>query len=424
MRRSLLFVLLPLACGPAVQSEDPDGSTSGGATPPGSDASSDASSDTDAPTTFADETSTSEGDREPLCGDGILHPSEGCDDGNERNADGCSADCRPSGSTPWSRPLASGFAVGLTSRDGAAVATVQQLQGIDPTVVLAGFDAEGVSRGVFVDTGGLSDLDIARNPVELLPDGRVALAYPVSDGTSLVRHFGVLDLGSGTVEGYLSEDPWTRTYGVATDAEAVLVLRGTVDGEARTEAFDANATHVWTEASTRQTASDAPLAEGALLRRSKPGGVAVTRGTDDVLVSWTLSPDQGQGTPLAMVPEGARPAAFSDGVRAWIWTGEALLETDEDTRVVQSAPRTFGGDLLWADAFGLVVTSGDELVLHDEQGNERLSVVLPLDPETGAALEPRFVRPDADGAGLFVLADAGIPPDGSSGPVSLHYVVR
>jgi cysteine-rich repeat protein len=45
-----------------------------------------------------------EGECVPLtdaCGDGIVDPGEECDDGNLTDADGCNADCRPSGSSRW-----------------------------------------------------------------------------------------------------------------------------------------------------------------------------------------------------------------------------------------------------------------------------------------------------------------------------------
>lgn len=39
---------------------------------------------------------------EGSCGDGIVDPGEECDDGDLTDADGCNADCRPSGSVRWS----------------------------------------------------------------------------------------------------------------------------------------------------------------------------------------------------------------------------------------------------------------------------------------------------------------------------------
>lgn len=37
------------------------------------------------------------------CGDGVVDPDEACDDGNERDGDGCNRDCRPSGEPIWER---------------------------------------------------------------------------------------------------------------------------------------------------------------------------------------------------------------------------------------------------------------------------------------------------------------------------------
>jgi cysteine-rich repeat protein len=41
------------------------------------------------------------------CGDGVVDPDEECDDGNDRNADGCNVDCRISGQEIW-RDLVNG----------------------------------------------------------------------------------------------------------------------------------------------------------------------------------------------------------------------------------------------------------------------------------------------------------------------------
>lgn len=44
------------------------------------------------------------------CGDGKLDLNEDCDDGNTDDADGCNADCTPSGAVVWSQTIGSGVA--------------------------------------------------------------------------------------------------------------------------------------------------------------------------------------------------------------------------------------------------------------------------------------------------------------------------
>ncbi|MCA9707600.1 MAG: hypothetical protein KDK70_17235 [Myxococcales bacterium] len=67
----------------------------------------------------------------PGCGDGIQDAYEGCDDGNLVDADGCNADCQPSGRLLWDDVVGSGFGF---AEDGMAVAAAA-----DGTVFVGGY---------------------------------------------------------------------------------------------------------------------------------------------------------------------------------------------------------------------------------------------------------------------------------------------
>lgn len=81
------------------------------------------------------------------------------------------------------------------------------------------------------------------------------------------------------------------------------------------------------------------------------------------------------------------------------------------------------GELLWADANGLVVAQEDTLILYDTAAVERVSA--PIGIPDGLVMSAQFVRPVLAGGGLFVLADTGLPldPDNADNALLL-YVVR
>lgn len=417
-----------LACGPSVPTPAEQGSATSGATE--SNASSPESTSTGPAGGSADVSTGSEGGDAGVCGDGVVDVDEACDDGNGDNADGCSATCESSGSLRWSQGLAPGFGTGLTSRDGRVVSAVQQFDAsFLPVIVVEGFDAGGTPLGAFIDSGGLSDISIARNPVELLGDGTVALAYPVRSD-DVERDFGVLDLDAGLVASYTAQgDRWTPGYGVATVGDAITVVHGSDVAESGLvlERFDAEANLLESRPLDLGPGNHRPFFRGGVLRRNWPISAFPTSRDDGALELWSYLSDIGElyAGPLGELVENVEPAAFSSGDAMWIWNGVELMRTDEQDHVVESQPRAFEGELLWADAFGLVTHSNGALILYDAAGAERLRATL---PETGGEDRPvqaSFVRPDLDGAGLFVLVDHGVPVDVGPGlRVSLHYIVR
>ncbi len=411
-----------LACGPSVQAGDSDPSATGGGS--GVEASSSGEDPSD-----GEGGTHSGGESEAVCGDGIVDATEGCDDGNTVNADGCSERCEVSGTLRWTASLADGFGVGLTSRDGQAVAAVQQFEGLSPTIVVEGYDSEGDQTGSFVDPGGLADLDIARSPVELLPDRTVALAYPIVSAEGH-RDFATLDFSQGIVGSFSDEQGrWSRTHGVATGGSAVMVLHSAaVDaGEQLVlDQFDAAANRVGSIPLQLDPQSHSPAFRGGVLRRDFPMSVFLTTRDDGTLELGThlLSGSDVYSTPIGALAANARASAFSDGREMWIWTGAELVRTDAQDHPVDTQPRSFDGELLWADEFGLVVGTEGAVVLYDAGGTERLTATLPTDAPTPA--KASFVRPDVSGAGVFVLVDQGVPVDvgESQTPVALHYLVR
>ncbi len=422
-----------LACGPSVQTPGEAGSaTSGEAEAGGSSSGDSTTSSTETAGESGEGSTGSSGGAAAVCGDGIAHADEGCDDGNLDNADGCSATCEVSGSFRWTQPLAAGFGTGLTSRDGRVVSAVQQFDAsFSPVIVVEGFDDVGTGVGEFVDNGGLSDLSIARNPVELLPDGTVALAYPVrSEGDA--RDFAVLDLGVGLVATFTGEgDGWVPSYGVATSGDAITVVHATgfeKEPGLVLERFDADANLLESVPLDLGSGNHRPFFRGGVLRRDFPISAFLTSRDGGALELWSFLPgiEKVYAGPIGNAAEDARPSAFSSGGAIWIWTGTELVQTDLQDHIVASEPRTFEGELVWADEFGLVTDADGELILYDTTGAERLRVTLPGGEER--PVQASFVRPDLDGAGLFVLVDHGVPADVDPGgpglPVALHYVVR
>ena len=416
-----------------MQTPGEEGSATSGETGPDESSSGGMGSTSSDPESGSDESSSESSGTPPVvCGDGIVDGEEACDDGNQDNADGCSATCEASGTFRWTQALAPGYGTGLTSRDGRAVSAVQQFDSsLSPVVVVEGFDGVGTRLGEHVDQGGLSDLDIARAPVELLSDGTVALAYLVSSNDDF-RHFAVLDLESGLIGTFGDQDDeWTGGYGVATAGDAITVVQRRGFGEDSQlvlQRFDGEANLLDSTPLDLGAGEHRPFFRGGVLRRNFPISAFLTSRDDGVLELWSCLPgiDELYAGPIGDAVEGVRPAAFSDGGAMWIWTGAELIRTDEQDHFVTNEPRNFDGELVWADEYGLVVDLEGELVLYDATGAERLSVTLPGGEER--PVKASFVRPDLDGAGLFVLADHGVGPDVDPGgpglPVSLHYIVR
>lgn len=388
-----------LACGPSVQTPGEEGSATSGETEAGGSSSGDpATSSTETAGESGEGSTGSSGGAAAVCGDGIVDADEGCDDGNLDNADGCSATCEVSGSFRWTQALAAGFGTGLTSRDGRVVSAVQQFDAsFSPVIVVEGFDDVGTRLGEFVDNGGLSDISVARNPVELLPDGTVALAYPVRSADD-ARDFAVLDLGSGLVATFSDGgDGWVPGYGVATSAAAITVVHGTgIEDEPGLvlERFDAEANLLESVPLDLGPGNHRPFFRGGVLRRDFPISAFLTSRDDGALELWSFLPgiEQVYAGPIGDAAEDARPSAFSSGGVMWIWNGAELLQTDSQDHIVASEPRAFEGDLVWADEFGLVTDADGELILYDATGAEQLRVTLPGGEER--PVQASFVRPD------------------------------
>ncbi len=400
-----------IACGPTVSGGDADGTGTSESSTTSNDASTSAS-----PT---DPDGSSDA---PLggCGDGVLDPGEGCDDGNMDNADGCSAECLPSGTSVWSVPL-EGFGVGLDVRDGLSVAGTQIFDGaFEPTVIVTGIARDGTTVGSLIDVGGLSDLDLARQPIAIGPDGTVALGYAVvspRDG-SPSRYVARADLSAGTQWEFISEERWSTYYGTAWTKDGIVVMHDELDesGEVRlVDWFSEDGVRLDRLSIPTEVT---PLSRGAISARPITS-VGVLTLSDRAIIEfhWTALPSESWGVdPVGMnPPASSRPRAFSDGLRLRIWTELERIEIDELDHVVSTTPHVVVGEVLWADAWGFVVRDGQALHVYGADDQLRWSVELPLTPS--------FVRGDVD-LGLVVLSDSGVSPGLRDAEASLDYFVR
>ncbi len=420
-----------IACGPAVGTEGTTESGTGGqSTLSGETSGLQTSSDAESGALTSG--SSASGGPQPMCGDGVAEGDEACDDGNEENADGCSAMCETSGTTRWNQLLPQGFAVGLSAREGRVAAAVQQfVNEFEPTIVIAGRDSIGASLGEFIDVGGLSDRDVARAPVAMLPDGRVALGYPATAprNGSTTRHFGILDFDRGIVASYVDEDESRGQYfGTTFNPSGIMVLRNLRFGEEQElvlQQFDESAALLDTFPLGLSATEHRPPERGAVPERLLPLRLVFTTApAGEIVLHTSFSSAPWYSTPIASQTPGEVVSSFSDASGLRLWTGTELVTFDEQDHPSQRQALSFEGELLWADADGLVVGLDDSVVLYDAAGQERLSVAIPP-AEDGEVLRPQYVRPDPEQGCLFVFADAGVPVDfGTAPPTSLLHIVR
>ncbi|MET0794994.1 MAG: DUF4215 domain-containing protein, partial [Polyangiaceae bacterium] len=99
----LLAVALGVACsstpqvvtGPDVETPDANGGSAGRSSSGGTGNSIDVSNPDDAGSASVDPGIGGDDDPDaPVCGDGVIGPSEGCDDGNAKGGDGCDGKCK------------------------------------------------------------------------------------------------------------------------------------------------------------------------------------------------------------------------------------------------------------------------------------------------------------------------------------------
>lgn len=183
-----------------------------------------------------------EGECVPLqgpCGNGMLDAGEDCDDGNLTDADGCNADCRPSGMLLWSQAFdddvyASGaHAVAIDSADAIVVGgyvmdeiTTGWVRKLDPA---------GTEQWADTFPEEVSCWEMATGP-----DDRIAAGCSWDGafgfGSVFVRTYGA----DGTIEQTI-EESWGRTEALAfTSAGSLLAGAST-----RLFAFDGGPTWYW-----------------------------------------------------------------------------------------------------------------------------------------------------------------------------------
>ncbi|MBL8943809.1 MAG: hypothetical protein JNK45_11710 [Myxococcales bacterium] len=95
------------------------------------------------------------------CGDGVVDGDEVCDDGNERDGDGCNRDCRPSGQEIWTQGYASpgfvedrAYALAIDSAGNIAVIGHVTVQGEGANLWIRRFSSAGEIDWTWVKDGG------------------------------------------------------------------------------------------------------------------------------------------------------------------------------------------------------------------------------------------------------------------------------
>ena len=141
----------------------------------------------------------------------MVDPGEGCDDGNEIDADGCNRDCTVSGSVLWTLELpgVSVTHIAVDAMDQLHVLGLRDDDGIEHVVV----DPDGTQLSqetldVPVDAPeGTTDVDRGLHGFGLTPDG--GLVYSLSDA-----YFGDAGLLDARFQ-VRSEDPtWSQVWGL------------------------------------------------------------------------------------------------------------------------------------------------------------------------------------------------------------------
>lgn len=144
----------------------------------------------------------------PLCGDGVLDPDEECDDGNDRDGDGCNASCVRSGALLWSHAVAG--SAGLLD-SGQSIA------------MLASGDAVVVGWMHDAKTG--EDVWVSR----WRPDGEQVWSRTYGNPSANDRGFGVTQASSADVfvGGFVRENGSRRAWVglVSPDGETVAEVR-------------------------------------------------------------------------------------------------------------------------------------------------------------------------------------------------------
>lgn len=411
-----------LACGPQVGLDD---AGSGGSNPsttdgddtrgPGQDASS---SPTDPSDTVADST----GNPPSVCGDGVLAPDEACDDGNLDNFDGCSDECRVSGTAAWDvdfdvGPI--GFPVGLEVRDTDAYPAVQQFAGdlTQPDVRLARVTRSGSVLAEYLDPGGLSDLDLAKQPISVAADGSVVAGYPVTGDVGvpvmpppIVRFVAQIDLSDTLRWGYLNDESWGVSHGTLADPEGAFILHDLLqDGQTRLVIDWFADDGLWIQRIDLGVDSTEfrPLPRGALLPRIGPVLGVLTWDTAGQVALHGIYL-QGPAAPpleilvdpvLTTVPDGPAPRAFFEQTRLRVWTQTEVAEIDAIGHPQPPTPRPVAGDVLVSFPGGLAtvdprVDGGYTLTVSGDDGTFHWA--------WDTDVQPRYARADGDRA-LFVL---------------------
>jgi cysteine-rich repeat protein len=341
---------------------------------------------------------------EGVCGDRVVSQDEQCDDGNTRDADGCSAACR----TEVASVSAAG-SVGTTSLAGVPGAGAAFL-----------FDVgRAASRVAFLDEMGASmGPDRALDPLlgvapSLRLDPAAAAVGPSSLAIAVTEFVGAessIRLGRFTVAGRRQGDsavvagPDASDPGLAYASDGTLLLAMLDGGAARALRFEAGS-----------TSADPPIALGAGLP-APPSEVVVAGAADHFVVAFVAAGDafaQRVNADGTLRDVTALPVlALADGTQSEV----AVAARDDGTALVTFTDDGPDGDGDGTSVRGAVLSSEGafgraEVLVGETTGDQRASAVLPTPDgffvayRSGAGVRARYV-----GAGLDEAFNRESPP--------------
>lgn len=314
-----------------------------------------------------------------VCGDGEISPDEGCDDGNERDGDGCNRDCLPSGRSLWTQTY-NGPAADADRANAVNVAS-------DGTLVVAGMITSLRSEDILVrkyDGQGTALLTSFVDTSAKLVDRGNAVAID-SAGNVLAAGFRTFDT---------RQRLWVRKYG------STLETFWTRDVGSEMQVGEAHAVGV--------TGDGDVIVAGAL---GAPGdtNIWIRRYGLDATVRWTKTvpgpagkDDQGLGIDVA--PDGAfavvgAMAADEGAVHAYVAT------YDGDGNEVTSFVREPAQDdtSLWARDVA-ALSDGTLVVVGSTQGDGADIWVAKFDPDGTVLWEDTQTGPGQEDDSAFSVA--------------------